>query len=233
MSLVSSPVDVSSRTLARMGEQLVVGFDLDMTLVDSRPGIAAAFRQLTEETGVYVDTDAAVARLGPPLREELRHWFPPHEIEAAVYTYRALYPRHAIEPSVALPGAAGAVAAVRARGGRVVVVTSKLGRLARLHLDHLGFDVDDVAGDRFGPGKEAAIREFGVRVFVGDHVADMAAARAAGVVGVGVRTGPCPADELATAGAAVVLDDLTGFPAWLGRALPAQGIRLGTQRRDG
>ena len=30
-----------------MTEPLVVGFDLDMTLIDSRPGIAAAFRALT------------------------------------------------------------------------------------------------------------------------------------------------------------------------------------------
>ena len=38
----------------------VVGFDLDMTLIDSRPGIAATYRALSEETGVPVDIDAAV-----------------------------------------------------------------------------------------------------------------------------------------------------------------------------
>ena len=41
-----------------------VGFDLDMTLIDSRPGIRAAYRALTERTGVYVDADLAVTRLG-------------------------------------------------------------------------------------------------------------------------------------------------------------------------
>lgn len=30
---------------------LTVGFDLDMTLIDSRPGIAAAFQALSAETG--------------------------------------------------------------------------------------------------------------------------------------------------------------------------------------
>ena len=63
-----------------------------------------------------------------------------------------------------MPGAREAVDAVRAQGGRVVVVTSKLGRLARLHLDHLGLTVDEVAGDLFAEGKAAALAEHGVRL---------------------------------------------------------------------
>jgi phosphoglycolate phosphatase len=194
---------------------LVVGFDLDMTLVDSRPGIAAAYRALTAHTGVYVDADLAVSRLGPPLRTELREWFRPEDVETAVTTYRTLYPDHAIAPTRPLPGAVEALAAVRARGGRTVVITSKIARLARLHLDHLGLVVDEVIGDRFADGKAAAITETGVTTYVGDHVADMAAARAAGVPGVGVPTGPCSTAELLAAGATVVLDGLTGLPGWL------------------
>ena len=60
-----------------------VGFDLDMTLVDTRPGIAATYRALSAQTGVYVDAEAAVSRLGPPLRHELRRWFPPEQLESA------------------------------------------------------------------------------------------------------------------------------------------------------
>lgn len=194
---------------------LVVGFDLDMTLVDSRPGIAACLRALTEETGVHVDADLAVTRLGPPLRTELAEWFPPDGIEAAVTAYRGLYPSYAITCSPRLPGAAEAVAAVRSRGGRVVVVTAKLGRLAGLHLDHVGIAVDEIAGDRFAEGKSAVLAECGIAVYVGDHVADMRAARAAGVTAVGVPTGPCTVDDLRGAGADVVLRDLREFPAWL------------------
>jgi phosphoglycolate phosphatase len=194
---------------------LVVGFDLDMTLIDSRPGIAATYRALTAQTGVPVDADAAVTRLGPPLRVELANWFPPEHLEEAVAAYRALYPAYAIDASPLLPGAGPAVAAVHGHGGRVVVVTSKLGRLARLHLDHVGLAVDDVLGDRFADGKASALTDHGVRVYVGDHVADVAAARVAGVVAVGVTTGPCDAAELEEAGADVVLTDLILFPAWL------------------
>ncbi len=194
---------------------LTVGFDLDMTLVDSRPGIAATYRALTARTGVPVDAEAAVSRLGPPLRTEIAHWFPPEQVDEAVRVFRELYPAYAITPTVPLPGARAALDAVRERGGRVVVVTSKLGRLARLHLDHLGMAVDEVAGDLFAEEKAAALREHGATYYVGDHVADMVAAKAAAVPGIAVATGPCSVDELRAAGAAAVLPDLTGFPAAL------------------
>ncbi|MEH1026571.1 HAD family hydrolase [Micromonospora profundi] len=192
-----------------------VGFDLDMTLVDSRPGIAATFRALTARTGVPVDADLAVSRLGPPLRTELAYWFPPEQVESAVLAYRELYPAYAITPTVPMPGAREAVEAIRARGGRVLVVTAKMGRLARLHLDHLGLKVDELAGDLFAEQKAIALREHDATHYVGDHVADMVAAEAAGLPGIGVATGPCSAQELRAAGAKLVLDDLVGFPAAL------------------
>src|SRR5439155_10536489 len=76
-------------------EVFSVGFDLDMTLVDSRPGIAAAFRRLSALTGVPIDADLAVTRLGPPLEHEIAYWYPAAEVPAAVARYRALYPDHA------------------------------------------------------------------------------------------------------------------------------------------
>ena len=136
-----------------------VGFDLDMTLIDSRQGIAATFRALTAQTGVFVDGDLAVTRLGPPLRAELAEWFPAADVEQAVTTYRSLYPKFAIGPTVPMPGAVEALAAVRELGFRVVVVTSKLGRLAELHLAHLGMNADELAGDLFAEGKAAALVE--------------------------------------------------------------------------
>jgi len=204
-----------------------VGFDLDMTLIDSRPGIREAYRALTAKTGVWVDADLAVSRLGPPLRTEMSQWFPPAEVEEAVTTYRALYPDYAITPTVPMPGAVDALAAVRDQGFRVVVVTSKLGRLAALHLAHLGLEADELAGDLFAEGKAAALTAHGVKWYVGDHVGDMVAAQTAGIPGIGVATGPCSADELKQAGAAHVLSDLTTFPALLRKITVGPGTGAG------
>jgi phosphoglycolate phosphatase len=198
-----------------------------MTLIDSRPGIAATYRALTARTGVYVDAELAVSRLGPPLRTELRHWFPDEDIERTVTTYRALYREHAITPTVPMPGAVEALAAVRRLGMRVVVVTSKLGALAELHLAHLGMVADELAGDLFAEGKAAALTSHGVEWYVGDHVGDMVAARTAGVPGIGVATGPCSSAELWEAGAAYVLSDLTDFPALLRKITVGPGSGAG------
>ncbi|MFH9605982.1 HAD family hydrolase [Streptomyces sp. NPDC017448] len=194
---------------------LTVGFDLDMTLVDSRPGIAAAFRVLAAETGASIDVDLVVNRLGPPLETELAHWFPAGEVPAVAARYRELYPDHAITPSTALAGARESVAAVRALGGRAIVVTAKQAAHAKLHLDHLGIEPDAVIGRLWAEAKGDALREHGAQVYVGDHLGDVRGARAAGALSVAVTTGPCDATELRAAGADVVLEALTGFPAWL------------------
>ncbi|MDH2389649.1 haloacid dehalogenase-like hydrolase [Streptomyces sp. HNM0663] len=201
----------------------VVGFDLDMTLIDSRPGIHACYRALSAETGVAIDADLAVTRLGPPLEQELAHWFPAGRIQEAADRYRELYPEYAIEPALALPGAREAVAAVRELGGRAVVVTAKHEPNAKLHLDHLGIRPDALVGWLWAEAKAEALREHGASVYVGDHTGDVRGARAADACSVAVPTGPCGEEELRTAGADVILADLTRFPAWLRRYASGDG----------
>ncbi len=194
---------------------LTVGFDLDMTLIDSRPGIRAAFRALSAETGTYIDADLAVTRLGPPLEQELRHWFPEEAIPEVADRYREIYPTYAVEPTLAMPGAREAVAAVHAHGGRAIVVTAKHEPNAKLHLAHLGIEADAVIGSLWAEAKAVALREHEASVYVGDHTGDVRGARTAGALSVAVATGPCDAAELRTAGADVVLAELTEFGSWL------------------
>ncbi|QKW07232.1 HAD hydrolase-like protein [Streptomyces sp. NA04227] len=191
-----------------------VGFDLDMTLVDTRPGIHATYRALSAETGTYIDADLAVSRLGPPLEQELAHWFPDEAIKETADRYRAIYPETAIATSKALPGAQEALAAVRERGGRAIVVTAKSQPLAELHLTHLGLEPDALIGWLWAEAKSVALREHGATVYVGDHTADVRGAHTAGALAVSVPTGPCSPAELRAEGADVLLDDLTGFPQW-------------------
>ncbi|MCQ8769156.1 HAD family hydrolase [Streptomyces telluris] len=203
--------------------RFTVGFDLDLTLVDSRPGIRAAYASLVAATGTAIDIDLVVSRIGPPLEQELAHWFPEERVAEAAALYVAAYPEHGITPSPALPGAREAVAAVRELGGRAVVVTAKNARNARLHLDHLGIEPDVLVGSLWAEAKAGALREHGADVYVGDHVGDVRGARAAGALSVAVTTGPCGAEELRAAGADVVLPGLADFPGWLRGYLAAAG----------
>ena len=89
-----------------------VGFDLDMTLVDSRPGIADVMTRLAAESGADIDVDAVVARLGPPLEQELANRFPADRIPAMAARYRELYADYGVPGSpyvVLVDGTSGRV----------------------------------------------------------------------------------------------------------------------------
>lgn len=138
-----------------------IGFDLDLTLADTRAGISAVYASLAAETGVAIDTDLVVRRIGPPLEEELAYWFPPDEVPAMAARYREIYAGIAIPATVLMPGAVAALDAVRVKGGRVVVVSGKNQADTERTVRHLGLGADAVVGGLFGADKGTVLREHG------------------------------------------------------------------------
>jgi len=199
----------------------VVGFDLDLTLVDSADGIIATFRATAEEFGYGIEADDVRPQIGLALEETVATLMPGLDVDTGVARYRALYPELGVPPTVVLPGAHDAIAAVRRQGGRAVVVSAKYAPAVRQTLDYVGLEVDDVVGDRYGEAKGVALQERGASAHVGDHPGDMVGARAAGATAVGVTTGSHDALALREAGADVVFPDLLDFPYWLADAYAA------------
>jgi uncharacterized protein len=200
---------------------LVVGFDLDLTLVDARSGGRKVWRRLAEDFGVDIDVELVLSRMGPPLHEELAHWFPPERVEEVAEAYRRHSHDFGAAEVEAMPGAYDAVDAVRRHGGRVVIATAKKAELAATNLRVLGIEVDALHGWCWGETKGDAMLTEGAHVYVGDHPLDVIGARKAGAVSVGVRTGGSEPTE-----ADVLLDDLTGFPAWLDGYVLKQRLAL-------
>jgi phosphoglycolate phosphatase len=194
---------------------LVIGFDLDMTLVDSRPGVRATMAALVAETGHVIDPDVVASRLGPPLELELAQWVPADQVDPLADRFRELYVEHGIPGTFPLPGAAEALAAVRTAGGRILVVTAKFEPNAWKCLAQTGLEADVVVGWRHGPQKGETLLEHGAGAYVGDTPPDIAAAHLAGAVALAVPSGPFTAAELEAAGADVVLASLAEFPEWL------------------
>ena len=190
-----------------------VGFDLDMTLIDSRRAIMASFAGVAADTGVPIDPAAVDRRLGIKLEDELAYWFPADQVPPAVRLYREHYLRLAGPLTSVLPGAREALAAVRAAGARAVVITAKYEVTARLSLDGAGLAADEIFADVHGPQKAAVLAGLGAGVYVGDTPADMAAAVQAGARAVGVTTGSFTDRDLSAAGADLVLASLADFPA--------------------
>ena len=191
-----------------------VGFDLDMTLIDSRPAIMAAFAAMAGDMSVRVDLDAVDGRLGIKLEDELAYWFPPERIAAAADCYRRHYVRLAAEKTSALPGAREALAAVRAAGERAVIITAKHPVSVGPSLRAAGLTADELFTHVHGPEKAEVLRSLGAAAYVGDTPPDIAAGLSAGVRAIGVATGSFSAAELRHAGAELVLGTLEEFPAW-------------------
>lgn len=194
-----------------------IGFDLDMTLVDSADGIVAAVQHVVSRYGIEADGDEIRSTIGLPLDHVFPRWLPDEPYDVLLAAYRAHYREHGIPLTRAMPGAAEAIETVRSRGDRVLVVTAKYGAVADLALQAAGLDADEVVGDLFAEGKATALREHAAWAYVGDHPADVRAARAAGVHAVVVATGPTSVEELCSVEPDAVLPDLTHLPEWLAR----------------
>ncbi len=196
---------------------LVVGFDLDMTLVDSRPGILATLTALESEIGVPVATgDMLDALLRRNLDLEFGDRFPAADAPRWADRFRELYVEHGVPGTDLLPGAPEAIRAVHDTGGRVVVVTAKYEPNARRCLDHVGLSVDAVFGWRYADGKADTLLDEGATIYVGDTPNDVRAATRAGAHMVAVTTGPHRADELRRRGARTILASLEEFASWFG-----------------
>ena len=191
-----------------------VGFDLDLTLINSRPAIMAAWSAVAEELRVTIDLAEVDTRMGIKLEDEVAYWFPAAEREAAAASYRRHYIRLTPKLTFLLPGAAQAVASVRHAGERAVVITAKHPVSVEPSLAAVGLQPDEVFAYVHGPEKAAVLQRLGAAVYVGDTPADMAAGVEGGAAAVGVPTGSFGSAELAGAGASVVLGSLAEFPVW-------------------
>ena len=189
-----------------------VGFDLDMTLVDSADGIVASVQYVLEQYGVQGDSERIRSTIGLPLDRVFPIWLPDEPYDVLLAAYRAHYREHGIPLTTPMPGAREAIESVRAHGDQVLVVTAKYGAVAGLALEAAGLDADIIVGDLFAEAKGEALREHASWAYVGDHPGDIRAARHAGVHSIAVATGPSSVKELTQAGPDAVLDDLHGLP---------------------
>lgn len=205
-----------------------VFFDLDGTLVDSAPDMAAAVNELMAEYGLGRHSLEAVrGMIGHGVETLIERAFAAHSIVLGLRDQSAsrarmneIYGRHLTHLTSLRTGAYGALSAARKAGMRTGVVTNKPEGFSRIVLAHFGLsnDLDVVIGGDAGHPKKpapdmllAACHACGCSsaqaVMVGDSMADVGAAKAAGMRCIIVRGGYT---ELAAEalGADLVIDEL-------------------------
>lgn len=205
----------------------LVVFDCDGTLVDSQHAIVEAVKTAFDLNRLSIPEDGAIRRVvGLSLPHAMQVLIADGEtgdVTAVTRAYkRAFYDirarsGHSLEPL--FPGIAEALAALAAAGFLLAVATGKSRRgvaatLAHHKLDHhfVSVQTADEHPSKPDPAMLAtAIAEAGsepaTTVLVGDTSYDMAMARSAGALGLGVAWGYHPPEELKAAGAAVIAPD--------------------------
>jgi phosphoglycolate phosphatase len=207
-------------------------FDLDGTLIDSAPDIAAAVNELLSGDGLpSVSVDAHRGMIGNGVKKLVERAYAsldkPVEgdaLNAATDRMMGIYGKHLTRHTVAMPGALELIAAYHKGGVKIAVVTNKPEAFTHEILAHFGIDeqVDVVVGGDTGPARKPepdmlhhALSVMGVAVsgalMVGDSPADIGAAKAANMASVAVHGGytNVPADEL---GADRVISSLMELP---------------------
>ncbi len=190
-----------------------VGFDLDMTLIDSQRAILASFAAVAADTGMTIEPEGVLSRLGVKLQDELAHWFPPARSMTRSGSTEPTTCGSSVPAPPSCPGRPKRSRRCARPARRAVVITAKAELPARLSLDSVGLRADEIVADAHGPEKAAVLTLIGAVAYVGDTPADMAAAVTAGIHPVGVATGSFGEAELRAAGAADVLSSLADFPA--------------------
>lgn len=205
-----------------LASERAVLLDLDGTLSDSRPGIAACFRHMLVELG----HDPAAAgdltwAVGPPIAVSigtLLSRYGDDRVDLGLKTYRARYDDVGIYECTAYPGVPEMLGGLTDAGLTLCVATSKRRDFAERVVDYLGFRrfLPRVYGALPGGGlddKADLLAEIlrvegyaaGSTTMVGDRFHDIHAAQANGLHSVGVLWGYGGQAELSAAGADVVV----------------------------
>jgi phosphoglycolate phosphatase len=173
-------------------------FDLDGTLVDSRPAIEKAAQIAIARVAPAFSGRSITAAIGPPIRQmfetALGH-VDPGMLDSLVAAFRDAYDSDVCRETPAYPGAAQLLSSIAARGATSFVLTNKPHVPTRLILSALG--LESHVGEIVTPdspshpfvSKAKALGELIERrglarastVFAGDSMDDAAAAEACGV----------------------------------------------------
>ena len=166
-----------------------VGFDLDMTLVDSSQAILLTTQKVLRSFNTEVDEEMIARSVGLPIKESFKEWVGDQYLQA-YESYVDLYQRSGYLNSHALPGAQELLGELVGLGTKVVVITAKNRQSAEIQLRHLAIPYSELVGGAFQEGKTEAMLETGCVEYVGDHIEEYRAASKAGIHFIGVTTNP-------------------------------------------
>jgi phosphoglycolate phosphatase len=208
---------------------VLVVFDLDGTLIDGYAAIGDALSYAMTRLGVEAPSPERVRLMvGHGLERLLEQAVGAERAAEGVRLFRERYPQVAVEGSHLMPGAVEVLAALESAGHALALASNKPARFSRMILEARGVarhfreigGPDDATPPKPHPAMLLALMrgagaEARSTLVVGDMEVDVEFARAAGC-GVAVVPGGSRArEDLAKAGADVLLESLADVPRWV------------------
>lgn len=196
----------------RKRKKPVVLFDLDGTLMDSKPMVEECFRHVFEMYGKLEEFTPQVAGevFGPPLIDMMKKYFPDQNPDELVEEYRQYQETRSWNGYMLLfEGVEQTLESLKENGFKMAIVSSRLGNscklwLTQLHIRQyfnlvLGQDKIEhakpapdgllMACEKLGYGHDSAI-------YVGDNASDVIAAKRAGMYAVAYVTDSSKLEEV-------------------------------------
>lgn len=166
---------------------LTIGFDLDMTLVDTSRAIVYGVEKALNEIGHNSPSNLIESSIGLPMLETLESLLKSPQKALKVYErYQEIYFSEGFRLGTLLPGVEKTLKLLSQDGHKIVIITAKRERLAMRQLSFCNIPYDILKAGCFGKLKSKAMLECSVEIYVGDHLEDFKAAKDAGVNFVGV-----------------------------------------------
>ena len=210
----------------------IIFFDLDGTLIDPTEGITKSVQHALAQLGVdEPDLDRLRPFIGPPLHQNFMQVYGFDEGRAwrAVEAYREYFARQGMYENLLFPGIPELLAALRAAGRTLYVVTSKPTHFAAPIVAHFGLTdfFARVIGselDLTNADKPTLVRlaralhpdePDSAFVMIGDREHDIIGARSNGLASIGVTYGAGEAAEIAAAGPTHIVGSVAELAALL------------------
>jgi len=215
-------MSILSEAPRSLAERDHVLFDLDGTLIDSRPAIVATYKHVFASLldAPFPDDDESLQEILAMRPVEVFTRQQPDALQACLASYSDYYVSQGVRLVQPYAGVRELLSVLKARGFCVGIVTNKGQERAKLDLRSTGLlDVDAltvlIGAEHTAERKphpapilaalDVTNRQAARTIYVGDGPHDITAARRAGVASVGVAYGYYPEPMLRAAGADAII----------------------------
>lgn len=205
-----------------MKKYTTVLFDLDGTLVDSGIGVTNSVAYALDKFGITPPPREELFRfIGPPLTQSFSEFcgFDGEKTTQAIVYYREYYSKQGISECIMYDGVLEMLSALKSRGYKIALATSKPEMYARVVVENKGISeyLDYLSGasaDEKTRATKEAVVEYALSlcdekdrskiIMVGDRHFDINGAKKYGLDSIGVTFGYGSFEELSQAGATYI-----------------------------